>query len=308
MPVNFSEYRVHPTGQFSNHAKDYRHIEALPLSSALGAEILGVDLANLSDEQFSEIEDALYTHKMLYIRNQTITLDDQEAFTLRFGAFGMDAYSAGIEGHPNVQRVIKEAENRVPNVFGGSWHTDSPFLAQPPALTLLYGTDIPPYGGDTIWADTQLAYEFLSDPMKQLLAPLRAHRSARNVLATIHKNASASRGEAMGSMKLEPAEQIMLDGSYHPIIRTHPKTGKRALFVDPGYTLGIEGMTTPESEALIGFLCDHITQPAFTARLRWEKNSFVMWDNRSTLHHAFNDYDGFRREMWRTIVDGEVPV
>lgn len=308
MKVNFSEYRVHPAGGFANHAKDYGHIEVVPLSSAMGAEIRGVELANITDEQVTELEDALFCHKMVYLRDQTMTLYDQEVLTLRFGEFGRDAYSQGVEGHPNIQRVVKEAENRVPNVFGGSWHTDSPFLPQPPALTLLYGTDIPPYGGDTLWADTALAYEYLSDTMKEVIAPLRAHRSARTILATIHKNAAVSAGESMGSMKLNPDEQIMVDGSYHPIVRTHPRTGKKALYVDPSYTLGIEGMTDGEAEAVLGFLCDHITQEVFTCRLRWEKNSFVMWDNRACLHHAFNDYDGFRREMWRTIVDGEVPV
>ena len=308
MTITLDKYKVHPTGGFSNHAKEYARLSVRPLASAMGAEICGVDLSTLDEEQFAEIADALYHHKMVYFRGQELTIDDQESVTLRFGNFGTDAYTTGAEDHPNVQKVVKEADSVTTFVFGGSWHTDSPFLERPPAISLLYGVDIPPYGGDTLWANTELAYDFLSDAMKTLLAPLRVHMSARNVIALLESHKDESGTMRTGSMTISPQQEGMIRGSYHPLVRTHPVTGRKALYVDETYAIGIEGMTEPESTALINFLCSHITQPVLTCRLRWEKGTFVMWDNRSCLHHAFNDYDGFRREMYRAIVEGEVPA
>jgi alpha-ketoglutarate-dependent taurine dioxygenase len=299
---------LHPTGRFNNHAKSYKRISAVPLASAMGAEIRGVNLSSLDDEQFSEIEDALYRHKMIYFRNQDITLSDQEAFTLRLGTFGVDAYTPGIVGHPNVQKVVKEADARVKMIFGSGWHTDSPFLPRPPAISILFGADIPPFGGDTIWANSQLAYEFLSETMQKLLAPLRVHMSARNVLRTLQEINPSQEATQLGSMSLSMEDQRgMIEGSFHPLVRTHPATGTKALFVDYTYSSGIQGLTEAEARALLDFLVDHVTQPAFTCRLRWEKHTLAVWDNRSCLHQAFNDHDGYRREMYRTTVLGEGP-
>ena len=308
MSISLDTYHVPLTGAFNNHAKQYSRISARPLTSAMGAEILGVDLRDLDDEQFAEIEDALYCHKMIYFRDQQLSVADQEDVTSRFGNFGTDAYSVGMEGHPHVQHLIKEADTTTPVVFGGSWHTDSPFLERPPAISMLYGVDIPPFGGDTWWANTAVAYDFLSDTMQGLLAPLRIHMSARNVLALLHSDAEANSDMRTGSMKLNPDEQMMIEGTFHPLVRTHPVTQHKALYVDETYSIGIQGMTDAEATALIGFLCSHITQPVFTCRLRWEPQTFVIWNNPSCLHHAFNDYDGFRRELYRTTVEGEIPT
>jgi taurine dioxygenase len=297
-----------PSGTFDNRAKHYRHLEALPLSSAMGAEIRGVDLRELDDAQFSELEDALYHHKMLYLRDQKLAYSDQEELTLRFGSFGVDAYTAGIDGHPHLQRVIKQAEESAPMIFGGNWHTDSPFLERPPALSLLYGVDIPPYGGDTWWANTQLAYESLSPAMRQILQPLQVMMSARKVLAGLRKHSPDGGGVKVTSMDIDVKERTLIEGALHPMIRTHPATGDKSLYIDPTYTVGIEGLSAYEAGPLVDFLCAHITQPIFCCRLRWEPGTFAMWDNRGCIHHAFNDHDGFRREMLRTIVEGEVPV
>lgn len=143
--------KIHPLGAFDNSAKDYSHISVKPLAAAMGAEIHGVQISDLTDAQFSEIEDALYCHKMIFLRDQDMTLGGQESFTLRFGEFGIDAYTSGVKGYDNVQPVIKEADAKVQFLFGSGWHTDSPFLETPPAISMLYGVDIPPYGGDTIW-------------------------------------------------------------------------------------------------------------------------------------------------------------
>lgn len=302
--------KLQPTGKFDNSARSYDHITAVPLAAAMGAEISGVDLSDLSDAQFGEIEDALYRHKMIFFRDQGLTHADQEAFTLRFGPFGKDAYTKGLPDHLNIQPLLKEADTRVKMIFGEGWHTDSPFLARPPALSLLYGVDMPPFGGDTIWSNTALAYQCLSDGMKALLAPLKIHMSARGVLTEIdHQNGGngAAGDTRIGNMELDVERQSMIEGSYHPLIRTHPVTGDKALYVEQTYSLGLEGLTAEEAKPLLEFLVTHVTHASFTCRLRWENGTFVVWDNRACIHHAFNDYDGYRRELYRTTVLGENP-
>ncbi len=299
--------QLYPPEYYDDKANAYRHISTVPLASAMGAEIRNVDIANMSDEQFGEIRSALFRYKMIYFRDQDINISDQEEFTERFGEFGTDAYTTGIDGHPNVQRIIKESSTVVNNVFGDGWHTDSPFLTKPPAISLLYGVDIPPYGGDTFWCNTELAYRYLSDTMKKIVAPLKVHMSAANVMRNILAT-STSEMPKVGEMTLSMDQQRMVEGSFHPMVRTHPDTGATCLYVDETYSMGIEGLTEKEAAPLLGFLQKHITQEEFCCRLRWYKNTFVLWDNRLCIHKAFNDYDGFRRELFRTIVDGEVPA
>ena len=299
--------QYYPLEYFDDKENGYKHISTVPLASSMGAEIQGVEIGNMSNEQFVEIKSALFRYKMIYFRNQEIALHDQEKFTERFGAFGTDAYTAGMEGHPNVQRLIKEADTVVPRVFGDGWHTDSPFLARPPAISLLYGSDIPPYGGDTWWSNTELAYDYLSDTMKRVLGGLKVHMSAREVLRNVV--VTTEKGDKqVGEMNLSLDQEKMDEGSYHPLVRTHPETGKKSLYVDETYSLGIEGLTDEEAQPLLSFLRKHVLQDEFMCRLRWEKGTFVLWDNRICIHKAFNDYDGYRREMFRTIVDGETPA
>jgi len=309
-----TQLKLHPTGSFDNSAKDYKHINAIPLAAAMGVEIRDVQIAHLTNEQFLEIEDALYRHKMIYFRDQDMSHDDQEAFTLRFGDFGVDAYSTGTEGHRNVQPVIKEADARMQLIFGSGWHTDSPFMEAPPAISMLFGADIPPYGGDTMWCNTVLAYSYLSDKMKKVIAPLKVHMTAEGVIGALSEmkkeneiKAKKSVPDSFGNVDFDARTQAMITGWCHPIVRTHPKSGEKALYIDHTYSHGIEGMTAPEANALLGFLKDHVSQPAFSCRLRWAPKTFTVWDNRLCIHQAFNDHDGFRREMYRTTVMGEVP-
>jgi alpha-ketoglutarate-dependent taurine dioxygenase len=307
--------KLHPTGSFDNSAKNYEHITSVPLAAAMGAEIRDVQISHLTDEQFEEIEDALYRHKMIYLRDQNMSHADQEAFTLRFGDFGIDAYTTGTEGHRNVQPVVKEADTRTQMIFGSGWHTDSPFMEAPPAISMLFGAEIPPYGGDTIWCNTVLAYQYLSDTMKQVIAPLKVHMSAAFVVGQLNEMNQSQQSEGgkaepkkFGDMELDVNSKAMVDGWYHPMVRTHPKSSEKALYVDHTYSHGIEGMTDAEAQALLEFLKDHVSQPAFSCRLRWAPKTFAVWDNRICIHQAFNDHDGFRREMYRTTVMGEVPI
>lgn len=304
---------IHPTGKFDNHPREYRTIEAVPLAATMGAEILGADLAALTDDQFTEIRDALFRHKMIFFRNQNIGHDAHEAFSLRFGPFAEDAYTEGVRGHRNIHPLIREADARGAHIFGSGWHTDSPFLAEPPSITILRAVEVPPYGGDTIWANAALAYQTLSETMKDVLAPLRTHFSMKNVVVSAMEYGEADDSPIGKIFKLKGAGALpesvekKIRGAAHPLIRTHPVTGEKALYCDPSYAVGVEGMTPPEADALLGFLAAHITQPAFTCRLRWTPNMVALWDNRACVHQAFNDYDGFRREFYRTTVAGEAP-
>ena len=301
--------RFYPPEYFDDNINGYTAIRTLPLASAMGAEILDVDIANISDEQFEQVKDALFRYKMIYFRGQTnMTIEDQEALTLKFGDFGTDAYTNGIEGHPNVQRLIKEASTVVDWIFGDGWHTDSPFLEKPPAVSLLQSLDIPPYGGDTWWTNAELAYDLLSDKMKEVISGLKVHMSAAWVLQNVTKAKPVMNDLSVGEIELTMDQQKMVKGNFHPLVRTHPVTGKKSLYCDCSYSMGIEGMTQEESKPLLDFLGWHVTREEFNCRLRWEPNMLVIWDNRLCLHKAFNDYDGYRREMIRTIVDGEIPA
>jgi alpha-ketoglutarate-dependent taurine dioxygenase len=306
--------RLHPTGKFDNHAASYRHIEARPLAAAMGAEICGVDAAQVTDEQFQELRQALFRHKMIYLRQQKLTHGEHEAFSLRFGPFAEDAYTQGVPGHRDVHPLIKQADDRSRMVFGEGWHTDSPFLTQPPSITILYSIEIPPFGGDTTWANSALAYAMLSETYRRLIEGLKVHFSMRDVLKSVHDAVEVGDSPIGRLAATRDAERLSDDllrkirGNTHPMVRTHPVTGEKALYVDPSYGIGIEGMLAEESAPILRFLTEHLTQPAFTCRLRWEPNMLTLWDNRLCVHQAYNDYQGYRRELYRTTVSGETPA
>lgn len=296
------EIRLSPSGGFDNSARTYAHIEARPLSAAMGAEIVGPRLDELSDEGFAELQQALWRHKMVYLRGQHLSHAEHEAFARRWGSFAPDAYTHGVPGHPNVQPVIKEADHRSKGLFGSGWHTDSPFLPEPPGMTILRSVEVPPFGGDTVWADCALALRMLSPTMQDLLRPLKVRMSARNNAYT----QKLADGKEL-SFASDAAREAAFAGNAHPLVRRHPVTGELSLYVDEVYAVAIEGMSGAESRALLDLLVRHITQHHFTCRLRWEPGMVAMWDNRAALHLAANDYDGFRREMYRTTMAGEAP-
>jgi taurine dioxygenase len=304
---------VHPRGRFDNTAANNKHIEVRPLAAAMGAEIVGASIPDLTEEAFAEVQAALFRHKMIFFRDQKISHADQEVFSLRFGPFAPDAYTQGVPGHADVQPVIKEADQDIGVIFGSGWHTDSAFLPQPPSISMLYAVEIPPFGGDTIWANSCLAYRTLSPTMQAMIAPLRVHMSMGQVVATAQAyqqpdDTPLGRVAATRDMvHLPDAIARKVAGSFHPLVRTHPVTGEKSLYCDQTYASGFEGLTADEAEPLLKFLVAHITQPAFTCRLRWSVGTYVLWDNRICVHQAFNDYDGHRREMYRTTIAGETP-
>jgi taurine dioxygenase len=303
-----------PHEQFDNAAAPARHIGVRPIAAAMGAEIVGVDCATVSDEAFAEIEAALFRHKMIFFRNQHhMTHGDQSAFSRRFGPFAEDAYTSGVAGFPEVQPLIKEADHLTGHLFGSGWHTDSPFLGEPPAISFLRAIEVPPYGGDTIWANSALAWRSLSPVMQNMLRGLKVHMSMGPVMEAAQTygtvlDTAVGRLTALKDQPLPDHIVRKIEGNFHPLIRTHPRTGEEALYCDESYTVGIEGMAVYESAPILKFLADYIAQAAFTCRLRWEVGTFAMWDNRLCVHQAFNDYDGFRRELYRTTVAGERPA
>lgn len=285
----------------TNAPRDYDRIRLRPLTGALGAEVLGVDLARLDTATFDEIRQAATDHLVLFFRDQQLDLTEYEAFAARWGAFGADPFVATMDEHPNVIRVLKEADEKHPLVFGGAWHSDWTFMPCPPSWTLLYARDVPEYGGDTLFANGYLAWEWLSETFKAMLEPLRAVHSPQRAYG-----ADARHNELLENMRILYGERAHVSG-VHPIVRTHPESGRRALFVNPGYTTGIEGMRPEESAHLLEYLFRVMTNPAFQCRFRWAPGSLAMWDNRCTLHNPVSDYLGQRRELYRMTIEGEVP-
>ncbi len=306
--------RLHPTGKFDNHSAAYKFIQAKPLAAAMGAQISGVEVAQVTDAQFEEIRHALFRHKMIFLRGQKLAHADHEAFSLRFGRFAEDAYTQGVPDHRNVHPLIKEADDPSKMVFGEGWHTDSPFLPEPPAITILRSVQVPPFGGDTTWANAALAYTMLSDAYREMIGGLQVHFSVRDVLAAAQEAVQVSDSPmgrlaaTRGSDNLSEDLRRKIRGSAHPLVRTHPVTGEKALYIDPSYAIGVEGMLPEESAPIMRYLSDHLTQPAFTCRLRWQPDMLVLWDNRLCVHQAYNDYQGYRRELYRTTVAGEKPA
>lgn len=296
------QVRVAPCGDFDNHPFQSAHFRVEPLGAAMGAELVGVRLPDLSDEGVADLKRALWKHKMLYLSDQHLTHAEHAAFSRRLGPFAIDAYTQGVPEERDVHPIIKEADEVTPSLFGGGWHTDSPFLEEPPSITFLRQVEGPPYGGDTTWTNCALAFKHLSPTYQAMLRGLKVHMSAANNYATQAK----LRGEAIGFGDAAKHEQGMR-GSMHPLIRKHPATGEESLYICDTYAEGIEGMTTHEAKPLIDFLVQHTIQHAFTCRLRWKPGMVAMWDNAATMHLGPNDYDGFRREMYRTTIAGGVP-
>jgi taurine dioxygenase len=282
----------------------YRCIEVTPQASGFGAEIAGLDLSRpLPAPVLAEVNAAWAAHGVVAFPDQPLSLEAQEAFTLQMGGFGVDPYIAPMPGHPNVLELRREPDETATN-FGAGWHSDWSFQAEPPAATLLHSKVVPPVGGDTLFVDAARAYEALSPAMQAMLAPLRAIHSARQAYGT---KGVFARETAKRTLQIMVSEEA--DGSLsHPLVRTHPATGKKALFVSPVYTVGIEGLTEPEAKAILGFLFAHQTQEAFVYRHRWREQMLLMWDNRCTMHFAEGGYDGHLRLMHRTTVKGDRPV
>lgn len=281
-----------------------RALAVKPQPSGFGAEITGVDLARPPpSEILAEIKDAWARHAVVAFPDQPLSLEALEAFTQAIGPFGHDPFIAPMPGHPNVLELRREPDEKATN-FGAGWHSDWSFQAEPPAATLLRSEVVPPVGGDTLFADCARAYEALSPAFQQMLAPLKAVHSASLAYGTQGVFARETEKRTMKIIVSPEADKTQV----HPLVRTHPVTGRKALYVSPVYTRGIEGMTYAESAAILKFLYEHMTQEPFVYRHKWRPGMLLMWDNRCTVHLADGGYDGHLRVMHRTTVAGEKPV
>ena len=219
------------------------------------------------------------------------------------GGFGHDPFIQPMPGHPNVLELRREPDEKAMN-FGAGWHSDWSFQAAPPAATILHSKVVPPVGGDTLFVDACRAYEALSPTMQAMLAPLQAVHSARQSYGT---KGVFSKETEKRTLQIIVSEEA--DGSLtHPLVRTHPVTGRKALFVSPVYTVGVADLTPEEAKAILTFLFAHLTQEEFIYRHRWREQMLLMWDNRCTMHFAEGGYDGHLRLMHRTTVAGDVPL
>jgi taurine dioxygenase len=271
-----------------------------PASGAVGADVHGIDIAKLSDAEFEAIYAAWLEHHVLFFRDQHISPADQTAFAARFGELDVYPFMEPLPGHPHVIPIIKEQATRYN--FGGGWHTDMSYVEEPPKATFLYAIEVPARGGDTLFANMEAAYDALSSGMQQLVSGLRAVFSAAKVHGASGYYQRAD--HPMDMRKNEAQEQARF---VHPVVRTHPETGRKSLYLDAPHVERFENMRVQESEPLIQFLCSHATQPQFTTRLRWAPGTLAVWDNRCLQHYALNDYQGQRREMNRVVVRGDEP-
>ena len=275
-----------------------------PVTPHLGAEVTGIDLRSAPEPMMDSVRAAFADHAVLFFSDQKLSPDELLHVTARFGKVLRVPYVKGMDSHPDIITVLKEAEEKRISTFGGTWHTDFSFLPEPPDATLLQAVELPPVGGDTIWANQYLAYDSLSLGMQKLLDPLRAVHTGRPH-GTMGPGPDAAVSKSIKMTRNDPsADQEVL----HPVVRVHPVTGRKALFVNPVYTQRFADMTVAESKPLLDFLHTHCTRPEFRCRLTWRDGMLVMWDNRCTMHLAINDYDGYRRLLHRTTVKGAVPL
>jgi len=272
-----------------------------PLAGALGAEIRGVTLTALDDAGWREIQRAFLDYAVLVFRDQALEAADIMRVGGRFGAPCYYPFVTGIEGFPYIFEVVK-AEEETTN-FGGSWHSDTTYLREPPLATLLYALETPTHGGDTLFSSTRAAYDALSDGMREMLTGLVGVNSA----GLKYGGGRSKMHSKIGGMKVHDTDSAEQYEAEHPVVRTHPDTGRKALYLSRSHTIRFRDMTEAESRPLIEFLQEHQTRPEFTCRVQWAPGTLTVWDNRCTQHFAVNDYHGRRRRMRRLTVGAQVP-
>jgi len=280
-------------------------LSVVKVAGALGAEVGGVDLSVPPDDAtMAVIRAALAEHLVLFFPGQRLTPEQQLALTRRFGPALRVPYVEPMAGHPEVIAVKKTAAETRISVFGGDWHSDFSFLEEPPSLTLLHAVSVPPWGGDTVFASMQAAYELLSEGLRARLDEMAAMHSG-HVYGAASPPTGIAVSRSIGISRNNPEADIE---RAHPVVRRHPASGRKALFVNPIYTTRFADMTEEESRPLLDFLYARATRPELCCRYRWADGALAIWDNRATMHYAVNDYDGFDRLLHRTTVAGERPL
>jgi taurine dioxygenase len=280
-------------------------MQIAPLTPRLGAEITAIDVRRLAAAEIAELRQLWLRYKVLFVRDQVIDLDDLLHFSREFGELMRLPYIKPLDGYPDIIRVLKEADEVNMGVFGGDWHSDFSFLDAPPSASILYAEQVPEIGGDTLWIDMETALADLPAQHRALLEGKYAVHSG-TPYGVAHAPAEETRFK--GSIQIERNNPEADRETRHPAICRHPESGAALLFINPTYTTRIDGLAPAQSEALLHRLYAHCTRPEFACRLRWRAGTVALWDNRSTLHYAVNDYDGQRRCMYRTTLAGEIPI
>jgi len=272
-----------------------------PIAGALGAEIRGLDLSkSLDDGTVAALTDALFAHKVVFFRGQQLTPQAQIRFSAQLGPIFTDhpGYLPTLPGHPEIVALDGQEGGRA-----NLWHSDVSISPKPPMGSVLYMLECPAYGGDTMWADMTAAYDALSGRMKAYLEGLTAHHD----LAATVRNVVRERSQATKSPTGRLPDQSSLPHASHPVVRTHPVTGRKILYVNPTFTAHIEGVPPKEADAILPILFAHQDQPEFQCRWRWQQGDVAVWDNRATQHYAIADYGDAPRTIHRVTLEGEAP-
>lgn len=273
-------------------------IEVNPLSGVLGAEIRGADLSQpLSDEVFDEFRNLFHRYQVICWRDQELTPSQHVAFAERWGRINVNRFFGRVEGYPMIAEVRKEPD-QLTNI-GEDWHTDHSYDTEPAFTSIAYARIVPSFGGDTVFASMTAAYDALSDGLKSTLCRMRARHSSRHVFGYDTTDVETRQTGRVNN------PQLAVQDAVHPVVITHPGTGRQSLYVNPDFTVGFEDWTDEESKPLLEYLYRHAGQPRFTCRLSWREGTVTMWDNRATWHCALNDYHGQRRLLHRITVEGE---
>lgn len=269
-------------------------LEVKPITPKLGAEIFGADLSR--DDHFEKIYQAFIDHSVISIRGLKLSPDDHLSFARRWGQINVNRFFTPVDTHPEIAMVLKEADQQ--SAIGETWHTDHSYDEAPAMCSMLYARETPPVGGDTAFASQSAAYDALSDGMKTMLQNLNAWHSSRHAFGAHLADEEAHSDGRLGN------EAAATQDALHPVVITHPLSGRKCLYVNSNFTTHFDGWTSEESEPLLKQLYAHCSRADFTCRVRWEPGTMTIWDNRATQHMAINDYDGHRRLMHRITIEG----
>jgi taurine dioxygenase len=274
----------------------YETVQVRKLTGGCGAELLGVDLAAMNNRQWGEVQRAFAEHGVVFFRDQNLTPEQHLEFARRWGPIDVNRFFTAVEGYPEIAEVRKEPAQK--QNIGGGWHTDHTYDAEPAMGSILLARELPEEGGDTLFANMYLAFETLSEGLKQTLRGMRAVHSSVHVFgakANLYKD---------GDLKDVFKNPDQVGDAVHPVVIRHPLSGRESLYVNPAFTIHFEGWSVDDSKPLLEHLYRHATRPEFTCRFRWHEGSMAFWDNRATWHYAANDYHGERRLMHRITVAG----
>ena len=278
---------------------EYKHINVKPVAGAVGAEVLDFALsATTAASVVRELRAAWLMHGVLFFRDQILPPAEFQAAAERFGEVIEYPFVTGLKAHPLIIEVLKLPHEK--HNFGGIWHTDTAYLEVPPMATMLIAREVPPFGGDTLFASGAAAFEALSPSMQKMLSGLKAvNASAKADVTRTREDRIKDSGAAAKPQCFE---------AVHPVVRTHPETKRKSIYVNAGHTVRFDGMTEAESAPLLSFLYEHQTKAEFTCRFAWQEGSIALWDNRCVLHNPINDYHGYKRLMHRVTLKGTKPV